>query len=106
MLGRDQITRLHDVNGDDEADFYECVTNAMITSPSGHDYLCGLQWDGEGRFYFSSGNQGVCRVKPGGRWKYWPRAFAIPMAWVFQQKDAPPPPARRATGRQLRWCAR
>ncbi|WP_009965098.1 DUF6797 domain-containing protein [Verrucomicrobium spinosum] len=66
VLGRDQITRLHDVNGDDEADFYECVTNAMITSPSGHDYLCGLQWDGEGRFYFSSGNQGVCRVKPGG----------------------------------------
>ena len=65
VLGRDQITRLVDLNGDDEADRYECVTNAMITSPSGHDYITGLQRDAEGRFYFASGNQGVCRVKPG-----------------------------------------
>lgn len=65
VLGRDQITRLHDVNGDDEADHYECVTNAMITSASGHDYITGLQRDAEGRFYFASGNEGVCRVKPG-----------------------------------------
>ena len=65
VLGRDQITRLHDLNGDDEADYFECVTNAMISSPSGHDYITGLQRDAEGRFYFASGNQGVCRVKPG-----------------------------------------
>ncbi|RBP42664.1 azurin [Roseimicrobium gellanilyticum] len=65
VLGRDQITRLVDLNGDDEADQYECVTNAMITSPSGHDYITGLQRDTEGRFYFASGNEGVCRVKPG-----------------------------------------
>ncbi|MEZ0385753.1 MAG: DUF6797 domain-containing protein, partial [Verrucomicrobium sp.] len=65
VLGRDQITRLNDLNGDDEADFYECLTNAQQTSPSGHDYICGLQRDQEGRFYFASGNQGVCRVRPG-----------------------------------------
>jgi hypothetical protein len=29
VLGRDQITRLHDVNGDGEADFYECFSNAV-----------------------------------------------------------------------------
>ena len=61
---RDQITRLHDLNGDDEADFYECVTNAQTTSPSGHDFITGCEYDGT-YFYFASGNQGVCRVKPG-----------------------------------------
>lgn len=66
VLGRDQITCLHDLNGDDEADFYECVTNAQGTSAAGHDYITGLEIDAEGRFYFASGNEGVCRVKPGG----------------------------------------
>ena len=32
VLGRDQITRLHDLNGDGEADFYECFSNAYPTS--------------------------------------------------------------------------
>ena len=45
VLGRDQITRLHDLNGDGEADFYECFSNAMITSPAGHDFICGLVRD-------------------------------------------------------------
>jgi azurin/sugar phosphate isomerase/epimerase len=62
VLGRDQITRLHDLNGDDEADFYECVTNAMETSPGGHDFIVGLEIDTEGRWLFASGNQGVCRI--------------------------------------------
>ncbi|MDI1315423.1 LamG-like jellyroll fold domain-containing protein [Prosthecobacter sp.] len=62
VLGRDQITCLHDLNGDDEADFYQCVTNAMQTSPGGHDFIVGLETDKEGRWYFASGNQGVCRI--------------------------------------------
>jgi azurin len=62
VLGRDQITRLHDLNGDDEADFYECVTNAMATSAGGHDYITGLDADAQGRWYFASGNQGICRI--------------------------------------------
>ncbi len=62
VLGRDQITCLQDLNGDDEADFYECVTNAMQTSPGGHDYIVGLETDAEGRWYLASGNQGVCRL--------------------------------------------
>jgi azurin len=62
VLGRDQITCLHDLNGDDEADFYECVTNAMQTSPGGHDFIVGLETDAQGRFYFASGNEGVCRI--------------------------------------------
>jgi azurin/sugar phosphate isomerase/epimerase len=62
VLGRDQITCLRDLNGDDEADFYECITNAMQTSPGGHDFIVGLETDPEGRWYFASGNQGVCRI--------------------------------------------
>lgn len=63
-LGRDQITCLHDLNGDDEADFYECVTNAYETSPGGHDYITGLDADAEGRMYTASGNQGILRIQP------------------------------------------
>ncbi len=62
VLGRDQVTCLHDLNGDDEADFYECATNAMITSPGGHSFITGLDADSEGRFYFASANQGLCRA--------------------------------------------
>lgn len=65
VLGRDQITCLKDLNGDDEADFYECATNAMQTSPGGHDFIVGLETDKEGRWYFASGNQGVCRIEVG-----------------------------------------
>jgi putative heme-binding domain-containing protein len=65
-LGRNQITRLHDLNGDEEIDFYECFSNAFITSPNGHDYLCGLERDRDGFFYFASGNQGIVRISPDG----------------------------------------
>lgn len=66
VLGRDQITRLHDLNDDDEADLYECLSNAQVTSTGGHSFITGLERDDQGRFYFASGNQGLCRAKPGG----------------------------------------
>src|SRR5262249_42026148 len=31
VIGRDQITRLHDLNGDGEADFYECFSNVFTS---------------------------------------------------------------------------
>ncbi|RYD32227.1 MAG: heme-binding domain-containing protein, partial [Verrucomicrobiaceae bacterium] len=65
VLGRDQITALRDLNGDGEADFYECLTNAWTTSPSGHDFITGLERDSEGRFYTVASNIGIFRVKPG-----------------------------------------
>jgi putative heme-binding domain-containing protein len=67
VQGRDQITRLHDLNGDGEADFYECVTNAYKTSPAGHDFIAGLQRDRAGNFYTVSGNQGLLKLSPDGR---------------------------------------
>jgi azurin len=67
VIGRDQITCLHDLNGDDEADYYECVTNAMETSRGGHDFVVGLERDSAGRWIYTSGNEGLCRIDPDGR---------------------------------------
>ena len=67
VLGRDQITRLHDLNGDGEADFYECFSNKMITSPGGHDFICGLERDRDGRFYTASSKQGLIRISADGQ---------------------------------------
>lgn len=64
VLGRDQVTRLDDLNHDDEADFYACVTNAYITSPGTHDYIVGLDVDKQGRLYTASANQGLLRLTP------------------------------------------
>jgi putative heme-binding domain-containing protein len=66
VLGRDQITRLEDLNGDGEADYYECLSNRMITSP-GHDFICGLARDEQGRFYTLSGKQGLIRISAGAK---------------------------------------
>ncbi|WP_345685732.1 DUF6797 domain-containing protein [Novipirellula caenicola] len=64
---RDQLTRLSDLNGDGEADFYECFSNAFVTSAAGHDFICGLQRDQQGNFYTASGNQGLLRISPDGK---------------------------------------
>ncbi|MDB5351804.1 MAG: putative heme-binding protein [Planctomycetota bacterium] len=67
VLGRDQITRLHDLDGNGEADFHECVSNAFTTSQAGHDFICGLQRDSAGNFYASSGPQGLIKIHPDGK---------------------------------------
>ncbi|HUE13885.1 MAG TPA: DUF6797 domain-containing protein, partial [Planctomycetaceae bacterium] len=67
VLGRDQITRLVDLNGDGETDFYECVSNAFVTSAAGHEFICGLERDAHGKFYTASGNQGLLRIAPDGK---------------------------------------
>jgi hypothetical protein len=63
VLGRDQITRLHDLNDDGEADFYENFNNDCIVSASFHEFAVDLQTDREGNFYFAKGGP----VRPGGR---------------------------------------
>ena len=67
VLGRDQITRLKDLDHDGEADLYENFSNVMKTSPAGHDFTCGLERDAQGRFYTSSGPQGVIRISADGQ---------------------------------------
>ncbi len=67
VLGRDQITRLHDLNNDGEADFYQCVSKAFHTSAAGHDFICGLERDDKGNFYTASGSQGLLRISSDGK---------------------------------------
>ena len=64
--GNDQITRLHDLNGDGESDFYECVTNEYPTT-GGHDFATSLQQDNEGRLYWAtaSGDFGLTKLTEG-----------------------------------------
>lgn len=52
VIGRDQITRLRDLNGDGEADHYENFNNDTILSSNPADYNLDLQTDSAGNFYF------------------------------------------------------
>lgn len=52
VIGRDQITRLQDLNGDAETDFYENFHNAIQTSEGGHDFVTCLESDAIGNFYY------------------------------------------------------
>lgn len=51
--GRDQLTRLHDLNNDGEADFYECFNNDVLITEGFHEFSFDLQTDKDGNFYFS-----------------------------------------------------
>lgn len=62
VLGRDGITRLHDLNGDGEADFYECFNNDFQVTANFHEFIFDLHTDPEGNFYFIKGGP----VRPGG----------------------------------------
>jgi hypothetical protein len=53
VLGRDQITRLHDLNGDGEADFYENFNNDAFVAPNYHAFAFDLQADAHGNFYYA-----------------------------------------------------
>lgn len=55
-LGRDQITRLHDLNNDGEADLYENFNNDIQVSPSYHEFAHDLHTDSAGNFYFMKGS--------------------------------------------------
>jgi hypothetical protein len=59
VRGRDQITRLHDLNGDGEADFYENFSNEGVTHPSYHGFVFDLQTDPAGNFYYARGGLGM-----------------------------------------------
>ena len=55
VLGRDQITRLHDLNKDGEADFYENFNNDVGAFMAYHEFAHDLHVDSHGDFYFAKG---------------------------------------------------
>ena len=50
---RDQITRLRDLNGDEEIDFYENFNNDAQVTDHFHEFAMDLQTDAEGNFYYA-----------------------------------------------------
>lgn len=62
---RDQLTCLHDLNGDEEIDFYECFNNDHQVTEHFHEFAMGLQVDDEGNFYYAkSGRHALKAVVP------------------------------------------
>src|SRR6516165_12080826 len=49
---RDQIVRLHDINGDRESDFYENFNNDHQVTEHFHEFAMDLQTDAAGSFYY------------------------------------------------------
>ncbi len=56
VLGRDQLTRLRDLNRDGEADFYECFNNDCVVTENYHEFALDLQTDAAGNFLFAKGS--------------------------------------------------
>lgn len=52
VLGRDQITRLRDTNGDGETDFYENFNNDGLVSEHFHEFATDLKLGPDGDFYY------------------------------------------------------
>lgn len=50
---RDQLTILHDRNGDGETDFYENFNNDHQVTDHFHEFAMGLQIDAAGNFYYA-----------------------------------------------------
>jgi hypothetical protein len=50
---RDQIAKLHDLNGDEEIDFIESFNNDHQVTEHFHEFAMGLQTDEEGNFYYA-----------------------------------------------------
>jgi glucose/arabinose dehydrogenase len=57
VLGRDQITRLHDLNNDGEADFYENFNSDAPCSANYHGFAFDLDVDSKGNFYYARAGQ-------------------------------------------------
>ena len=50
---RDQLVRIHDLNGDGETDYVESFNNDHQVTEHFHEFAMGLQTDDEGNFYYA-----------------------------------------------------
>lgn len=53
VLDRNQVTRLHDLDHDGEADFYENFNNDFLATHHFHEFTFDLDRDQSGNFYFA-----------------------------------------------------
>ncbi len=65
VICRDQLAVLHDLNGDGETDFFECLNNDHQVTEHFHEFAMGLQTDAAGNFYYAkSGRHALPAVVP------------------------------------------
>lgn len=50
---RDQLVKLHDLNGDLSVDYYECFNSDHQVTNHFHEFAMGLQTDAAGNFYYA-----------------------------------------------------
>jgi len=62
---KDRLTRLHDLNNDGEADFYECFHADTDVSRFFHAFNFDLQTDSAGNFYYAKCGQYTSHALPG-----------------------------------------
>lgn len=88
VLGKDQITRLQDRDGNGEADYYENFNNDGQTSAGVHDYAACLEVDSAGNFYYVRGNAGLRRVtRDGSREEPFASGFRNPCGMAIGPHD-------------------
>jgi PA14 domain len=56
ITNRDRLIRLHDLNKDGEADFYENFNGDCEVTKNYHEFALGLERDKEGNFYYNKGS--------------------------------------------------
>lgn len=55
VFGREGIVRLHDLNGDGEADYYENFSNVVTQSPESREWAADMVYAPDGSFYVAKG---------------------------------------------------
>ncbi len=87
VVCRDQIAKLHDLNGDGQIDWYECFNNDVHVGTNSHEFMTCLETDAEGNFFTVKGtNDGqtihdssVLRISADGRTlERWATGFRWP----------------------------
>ncbi len=66
---KDRLTKLHDINGDGEADFYESFNADTDVSVNFHAFNFDLQTDSQGNFYYAKSGHGADSDLPGAVFK-------------------------------------
>ena len=107
VLERGQLTRLHDLNDDGEADFYECVNNDWHTGGGEHSYDTCLETDPHGQLLLLQDRRhrhadrrvpDAASARTARRPRSSPPASATRSAWACRRRASSPAPTRKATG--------
>ncbi len=106
VVGRDQITRLHDLNGDGEADFYENFNNDSHVTLNGHEYVACLEADRAWKVSMPRATArrpltmvACCESRLMVRiWTSTRQDFETPTAWAWDQTTKSPSPRRKGNG--------